>query len=73
MSTAPLRVPDLVSQGLDIPYPQDKVLLDYVYVTNNRLDLQHKTKVVDKEPKSFEGKWAIKVFKVQTFKHPLSK
>ena len=43
------------SENLSIPYPEDKVFVDYIVPNNTRLDVLMKTKILDFEPKDVKG------------------
>jgi hypothetical protein len=40
----------------EIPYNGNKVILEYIFVNNTQYQLQTKTRIVDNEPASVEGK-----------------
>ena len=43
------------SEQLSIPYPDDKVFVEYIVVNNTRLDTLSKTRILDFEPKEVKG------------------
>ena len=43
------------TEALSIPYPDDKVFVDYIVQNNTRLDIQMKTRILNFEPKAVEG------------------
>lgn len=61
-----LTVRDLPSEAsqVSIPYPDDKIFVDYVVVNNNRLDHLVKTKILDFEPKEAKDvpEWDLSIF-----------
>ena len=43
------------SEQLSIPYPDDKVFVEYIVLNNTRLDTLSKTRILDFEPKDVKG------------------
>ena len=49
------------AEQLSIPYPEDKVFVDYIGINNTRLHILVKTKILDFEPKDVKGKILAKM------------